>query len=174
MSTSNNFSTTNQFIVFRIRVSQTAQSIANNTSNQTVEVQFRRTNRYSGTPTHGTGTVYCQINGVNYTQGVVPAQKVPNDNSWTTWFSRNVTINHKDDGSRAIWVQASLTHNVLNASAQGFTATLETIPRYARFESADNFNDEQNPRMSYNNPLGLTTIGIYKFCCGFAVNSQGL
>ena len=60
MATSSNFSTSNQYIKYRIIVTENSYSVANNTSNVTVSVRFYRTN--TGYTTYGTGTVYCKIN----------------------------------------------------------------------------------------------------------------
>ena len=61
MATSSNFSTSNQYIKYRIIVTENSYSVANNTSNVTVKVQAWRTNQ--GYETYGTGTCYVNIDG---------------------------------------------------------------------------------------------------------------
>lgn len=156
MAESSEFSTSNKYIIYKIYVSQNSQDIANNTSSQTVEVKFRRTNKWSGTPTHGSGTVYCTINGTDYTQSVSPSQAIPNNNSFVTLFSRTVTISHNNDGSKSIKVGARISLNTpLTSSYQDFNAPLPKIPRSAVFTGADDFSDEGNPRIWFNNPAGF-------------------
>ena len=62
------FSTDNQYIKYRIEVTQNSQSQFGNSSNVTVKVWFWRTN--TGYETYGSGTVYCIIDGWQYTASV--------------------------------------------------------------------------------------------------------
>ena len=64
---SNNLSTSNQYIKYRIIVTETDVSIPLNRSTVTVEVQAWRTNNYT---TYGTGTCYCTVNGTTYSQSI--------------------------------------------------------------------------------------------------------
>jgi len=128
MATSSNFSTSNQYIKYRIIVDENSTSIANNTSNVTVRVQVWRTN--SGYTSYGTGTCYCTINGSNYSQSITTSQKFTY-NSYTEVFNRNLNISHNADGSKTIYVSAYISHSVFSSSSQGFNVTLSNIPRYA-------------------------------------------
>ena len=65
--------TSNKYIKYRIEVNVNSQSIENNTSNITVRVWFFRTNQ--GYTTFGSGTCYCGINGISYSQTVTSGQK---------------------------------------------------------------------------------------------------
>ena len=152
MPTSQNFDTSNKYIKYRIEVTVNNQSIKNNTSNVTVKVWFFRTNQ--GYATFGTGTCYCGINGTSYSQSVTSNQKITS--SPIALFTKTVDISHDNDGSKSIWVSACINHNApLTSSDQGFNAGLPKIPRAATFTGADDFNDEQNPKIYFNNPAGF-------------------
>mgnify|MGYP001129077133 CR=1 FL=1 len=152
MPTSQNFNTSNKYIKYRIEVNVNSQSIENNTSNITVKVWFFRTNQ--GYSTFGTGTCYCGINGTSYSQAITSSQKITS--SPIALFTKTVDVSHDNDGSKSVWVSAYISHNApLSSSDQGFNAGLPKIPRAAVFSGADDFNDEQNPKIYFNNPAGF-------------------
>lgn len=151
MATSGNFSTSNQYIKYRIIVTEESTSIPNNTSSVNVKVQAWRTNQ--GYTTYGSGTCYCNIDGTNYSQSITPSQKFTY-NSYTEIFNRTVTVNHNADGSKTIYVSAYINHNRFSSNSQGFNVTLTNIPRQANLTSAPNFYDVDNPTITYSNPAG--------------------
>ncbi|MGN1044319.1 MAG: DUF859 family phage minor structural protein [Acutalibacteraceae bacterium] len=152
MPTSQNFDTSNKYVKYRIEVNVNSQSIENNTSNITVKVWFFRTNQ--GYSTFGTGTCYCGINGTSYSQAVISSQKITS--SPIALFTKTVDVPHDNDGSKSVWVSAYISHNApLTSSDQGFSAGLPKIARAAQFTDADDFNDEQNPKIYFNNPAGF-------------------
>ena len=152
MPTSQNFDTSNKYIKYKIEVTVNSQSIENNTSNITVKVWFFRTNQ--GYTTFGSGTCYCTINGTSYSQAITSSQKITS--SPIALFTRTVDIPHDNDGSKSVWVSAYISHNApLSSSDQGFSAGLPRIPRAAVFTGADDFTDEQNPKIYFNNPAGF-------------------
>ena len=151
MATSSPFSTSNQYIKYQIVVTENSTSITNNTSSVTVKVQAWRTN--TGYETYGTGTCYCTINGTSYSQSISSSQKITY-NSYTTLFSTTVTIPHNADGSKSIYVEAKISHQRFTSDYHGFTVALSQIPRQATLTAVQNFNDEQNPTITYSNPAG--------------------
>lgn len=151
MATSSTFSTSNQYIKYRIVVTENSTSIPNNTSSVNVKVQAWRTN--SGYTTYGTGTCYCKIDGTSYSQSISSSQTITY-NSYTTLFNRNVTIPHNSDGSKSIYVSASISHARFSTSTHGFTVNLTTIPRQAELINAPDFYDEENLTIEYTNPAG--------------------
>ena len=151
MATSSTFSTDNQYIKYRIVVTENSTSIPNNTSSVTVKVQAWRTN--TGYTTYGNGTCYCKINGSSYSQSISSSQKISH-NSYTTLFSKTVTISHNADGSKSIYVEAKISHDRFSSSYHGFTVTLTQIPRQANITAVVNFTDEGNPTITYSNPAG--------------------
>lgn len=151
MSTSGNFSTSNQYIKYRIIVTENSTSIPNNTSSVNVKVQAWRTNQ--GYTTYGSGTCYVNIDGTNYSQSITPSQKFTY-NSYTEIFNKTVTVNHNADGSKTIYVSAYINHNRFSSNSQGFNVTLTNIPRQANLTGAPNFYDVDNPTITYSNPAG--------------------
>jgi hypothetical protein len=151
MGTSAEMSTNNTYVKYNISVTQNSQSISGNYSNVSVSVRFYRTN--SGYQTYGTGTIYCEINGTIYYASVTSSQKITN--SGITLFSKTFDILHNSDGSKTLTCSAMISMDVLSSSAQSYSQALTTIPRAATISDADNFTDEQNPRVWFSNPGGF-------------------
>lgn len=151
MATSNNFSTTNQYIKYRIIVTENSTNVANNTSNVTVKVQCWRTNQ--GYETYGTGTCYVTIDGKNYSQAITTSQKFTY-NSYTEIFSKKLDITHNQNGSKTIYVSSYISHSRFDSNTQGFNVNLTNIPRGAIITNAPNFTDADNPTITYSNNAG--------------------
>ena len=157
MATSSTFPTDNTYIKYRIVVTENSYSIPNNTSSVTVKVQAWRTN--TGYETYGTGTCYCKIDGTTYSQSISSSQKITH-NSYTTLFSKTLTITHGTDGTKNIYVESKISHSRFTSSYHGFTVTLTDIPRQATVTSATNFTDEGNPTITYQNSAGSTVTSL--------------
>lgn len=125
MGTSSALSTNNQYIKYKITVTQNSQNITNNTSNVTVSVKFYRTN--TGYSTYGTGTVYCKINGTTYSASVTSSQKITN--SGIVLFSKTLNISHSTDGTKTLATSAWISHTQVTSSEQSYNQDLTTIPR---------------------------------------------
>lgn len=170
MATSNTFSTSNTYIKYRIIVTENSYSIANNTSNVTVKVQVWRTNQ--GYETYGTGTCYVNIDGTTYNQSISSSQKFTY-NSYTQVFSKTLTINHDANGSKSLYVSSYIDHSRFDSSSQGFTVNLTNIPRQATITSAPNFNDTQNPTLSYSNSAG-NSVSSLQACISLTGNTDDI
>jgi hypothetical protein len=118
-------STTNDKIKYKITITQNSQSVANNTSNVTVSVRVYRTN--TGYTTYGTGTVYCTINGTQYTDSITSSDKITS--SGIVIFSKTLNISHSADGSKTLATSARITHDQFSSSSQSYSQALTTIPR---------------------------------------------
>lgn len=125
MATSSAMSTTNDKIKYKITISQNSQSVANNTSNVTVSVRVYRTN--TGYTTYGTGTVYCTINGTQYTFSITSDHKITS--SGIVLFTRTLNIAHNADGTKTLATSAYISHQQFSSSSQSYSQTLTTIPR---------------------------------------------
>lgn len=125
MATSSAMSTTNDKIKYKVTITQNSQSVANNTSNVTVSVRVYRTN--TGYTTYGTGTVYCTINGTQYTESITSSDKITS--SGIVLFSRTLNISHGADGSKTLATSTRITHDQFSSSAQSYSQKLTTIPR---------------------------------------------
>ena len=118
------------------------------------------------TSTGGTSTYYTtgpttvKINGetvyykdqVSWSKYVFPA--APGSTSGT------ITVNHDNEGKAEIPV--SITTSIYTGVIETRSGTwiLDNIERYAVLKSAPNFNDEENPTITYSNPAGnsVTTL----------------
>ena len=71
----------------------------------------------------------------------------------TTVASGTKRIYHNNDGSRSFGasVSAGIYAYAKNVSGSG-SWSLDSIPRYSKISSADNFNDEGNPKITFTNP----------------------
>lgn len=156
MATSGAMSTDNSYIKYKITITQNSQSVANNTSNITVTVNFYRTN--TGYETYGSGTVYCKINGITYSAAVDSSDKITN--SGINLFSKTLNITHSENGTKTLTCSAWINHSRVTSTEQSYSQVLSTIPRAATITAAPNFNDEQNPAITYNNQAGnaVTTL----------------
>lgn len=125
MATSSAMSTTNDKIKYKITITQNSQSVANNTSNVTVSVRVYRTN--TGYTTYGTGTVYCTINGTQYTEAITSSDKITS--SGIVLFSKTLNIAHNADGTKTLATSARITHDQFSSSSQSYSQPLTTIPR---------------------------------------------
>lgn len=151
MATSSTFNTSNQYIKYRIVVTETAIDQNANTSTVNIKVDAWRTN--SGYTTYGNGTCYANVNGVKYTQAITSSQTITH-NSHTVLLNKTVTIEHDTDGKKKIYVSAYIKHSQFSSNSQGFNVTLTEIPRKATIVSAPDFNDTDNPTITYSNPVG--------------------
>lgn len=147
MATSGDFSTSNQYIKYRIIATENSYSIPNNTSSVTVQVQVWRTN--SGYTTYGSGTCYCTINGTQYSQSITSNQKFTH-NSNTQVFNTTVTIPHNADGSKTIYISSYISHDRFSSNSQGFNVTLTKIPRYATSNQSLSSKTETTIRMNWS------------------------
>lgn len=125
MGTSSAMSTTNDKIKYKVTITQNSQSVSNNTSNVTVSVRVYRTN--TGYTTYGTGTVYCTINGTQYTEAITSSDKITS--SGIVVFSKTLNITHGADGSKTLSTSTRITHDQFSSSAQSYNQALTTIPR---------------------------------------------
>ena len=157
MAVSSTFSTSNTYIKYRIIVTENSYSVANNTSNVTVKVQAWRTNQ--GYETYGTGTCYVNIDGTTYSQSISSSQKITY-NSYTQLFSKSLTINHDNDGSKDLYVSSYISHSRFDSTSQGFTVNLTNIPRSATITNAPSFTDIQNPTLTYSNSAGSSVSSL--------------
>lgn len=164
MASSSYFTTSNQYIKYQIIATETATSIADNTSTVRITVIAWRTNQ--GYTTDGYGSCYVNVNGTNYNNSWVYGQKPIRYNSDTVLFEQTLVIPHNADGTKNIYVSASISHERFSANSQGFNVELTRIPRAATITSAPNFNDTENPVLGYNNPAGDTVTSL-QACISF-------
>lgn len=103
------------------------------------------------------------INGENYTG----TNTVGIGNSTTkTLASGTVTISHNTDGSKTFSYSFSQQFKItfsgtyIDTKTGTGSGTLNTIPRQATITAAPNFNDEDNPTITYSNPAGSAVTSL--------------
>lgn len=159
MATSSAMNTSNKYIKYKIEIVQNSRNISKNTSNVTVNVFVYRTN--TGYSTYGSGTVYCTIDGTQYTASITSDQKITS--SGITLFSKTLDIAHCSDGKKTLTCSAYINHSRFTSESQSFSSVLASIPRQASILTAPNFTDEENPTITYSNSAGntVTTLQAY-------------
>jgi len=125
MATSSAMSTTNDKIKYTITITQNSRNVSANTSSVTVSVRVYRTN--TGYTTYGTGTVYCTINGTQYTEAITSSDKITS--SGIVLFSKTLNIAHNADGTKTLATSARITHDQFSSSSQSYSQVLTAIPR---------------------------------------------
>ena len=138
--TSGDYATSNQYVKMRIQVIVNSQSVANNTSNVTLKLYFRRTNQ--GYETYGTGTATGGIDGKTYNQAVSPSQKIVySSGNGICLFEKSVTVSHSTNGSKSLSVtgKISIPGANLSSNTQTYTVSLPTIPRASSITSSVQF-----------------------------------
>lgn len=138
--TSGEFSTTNNYVKFKVRIKETSYDTVANTSDVTVFVYAYRTN--SGYTTYGSGTIDVTIDGTNYHKSISPT--ITNSN--TTIFTQNVTVQHDPDGSLTLTTSTEWRINAPGSgsytytgttSAKNFNKALSVIPRGSTITAPD-------------------------------------
>jgi hypothetical protein len=134
-----------------ISITQNSQSIANNTSNVTVSVVAKWS---YGSYNHYQKPGWLKIDGTQYdfTNNFNTGETT---NGSKTIFTKTVNVAHAADGSKTLACSASYTTGVSSGTVTASASKeLTKIPRAATLESAPNFNDEANPKITYSNPAG--------------------
>lgn len=157
--TSSDFSTTNQYIKYRLVVTETGTNIQNNTSSVNIKLQAWRTNQGYTTDGHCYAIVY--VDGEEYwDEWQYGDGHAISYDSYTVMLERNITITHNADGKKSINVSAYFDHARFTSNEQGFTVALTDIPRQANLTGAQDFNDTQNPVINYSNPAGNAVTSL--------------
>ena len=141
---------------FTLTVNEESTSVAANTSavSWALVISPVRTG-WDWESTAGKVKYAVAINGKTYS-GIIERY---DGSSTVTIKSGTETCAHAADGSGSVSYSFTITDSDAwewgpgNASASGSMA-LTTIPRQANITAAPNFNDEQNPTITYSNPAG--------------------
>ena len=152
MSTiSSNFTTSLNYVVYRIVVTEISQSTGANASVVRVEVQAKRTTQ--GLSINGGGKVNVIMDGRTYTQDISPTTLI--SSSFVNIFMQDFVIEHKPDGSKIIYVAASIDNDPIFSNFQGFNVTLTRINRQATITAVSSSFSESEPlEMTYENLSG--------------------
>ncbi len=146
----------------QIIASETSYNISANTSNVSVTIKAVSpvALQYGGYNLDST-TCYVTCNGVQKSF-VVSSYDFRQATTITLGTLSFNDIQHNTDGTKSISISASWNANnpyVLSSGGSqtlsaSTTLALTSIPRQAQIKGADDFNDEQNPTLTYNNMAG--------------------
>lgn len=92
--------------------------------------------------------------------------------TWTTVESWSWTVYHTAAGTRSINMWGMLSSSSFEAEF-GQWITLDTIPKAASLTAAPNFNDEQNPTITYSNPAG-NNVDSLQVCISLTGSSDDI
>ena len=74
--------------------------------------------------------------------------------------SGTTEVSHDNTGNASIPVSLSTAIYTSSVTTKSGTWTLDSIPRQANLTAAPNFNDEQNPTITYSNPAGNAVTSL--------------
>ena len=154
--------TNNQWIDCKIEWSA-EQDIATNTSKITATLYYIRTN--TGYTTHGNLRGSITINGD--TDSDVKEVWIT-ENHWEEAITATEHVQHNTDGTKTTTISATgyINNTSLDETYISGTITLDKINREANLLTAPNFNDEQNPTITYSNPAG-NAVSSLQACISF-------
>ena len=141
---------------FKIRLSyDLSQSQANNTSTIKYYLYMISMDGYSGSGTTSKGYINGSQVGTFTSIGVNTTKEIG---------TKTVTITHNSDGTKSVSYSASVdTPWTLGDASLSGTLTLPTIKRLATISTAVDFNDEDNPTITFDNPAGFTVKPYINF-----------
>lgn len=136
------------------------QDIAGNSSTVTAKLYYYKEN-YGTTATGGSWNGSITIDGqqFNGSSGVISLKP---GGSQVLAFTAQKVVYHNADGSKTLSISASgaLPPSSVTSTDLSGTITLDTIPRKASLLSAPDFNDEENPKITYRNPAGNAATSL--------------
>jgi hypothetical protein len=85
--------------------------------------------------------------------------------------SGSLTVSHNNDGNKSISVSFSTAIYTATVSTYSGTWELDSNPRQANITGAPNFNDEENPTITYSNPAG-NAVNSLEACISWTGNAD--
>ena len=147
------------YLTGRIVWSSESNGTQANTSTVTASLQIQRSaqNTTTGTFT-GTFTVGGSSESISVHTSL-PSYE------WVTLKTITVTVSHNANGEGSCYLYAKVNGpggtTMEGTSVSGAqTVALDTIPRFASIVSAPDFNDEENPTITYSNPAGNNVAAL--------------
>ena len=132
------YGTSNQYIVYQIRVAEGEYNPSSRTRDVTISVVFWRTNNYTTTRS---GTCYCTIDGTPYSQNFSNASiSLASD---TVLFSMTKTVSYNNYGNASLSIyahwqtQAGSTGDAYTSESQGGTVSLTSVSPISHTVSYD-------------------------------------
>ncbi len=147
---------------FTLTVTENSTNVANNTSSLAWSFVISPVVKdFDWISNSGKVKYSVTINGNTYSGAI----KTYDGKSTVTIKSAVETVEHDTDGSKTLSYSFSITDSTGwsfapgNASASD-TMNLTVIPRQATLETAPNFNDDQDPTITYSNPAGNAVTAL--------------
>ena len=153
MATSGSCQASHSYITSKLSWSQSGQSVAGNYTDINWNLTLSRTYSISSSQNKPYSVT---INGVTVASGSTSIS----GSGTKTVASGTTRIYHNNDGSKSFGFGFSQTLNINyngyvgTLSASG-SSSLNTIARYATVTGASDFNDEENPSVTFTNPAGF-------------------
>lgn len=148
---------TSSYINFLVNWNSYSNGSVANSSTLSVAVYVTKS---SGSTSNTWGTVNTSVSvtdaGTQYENGLA-LNVAPNGSQLV--FAKSFIVPHNSDGEKSTTISVNVGGDVVwgNGSAN---INLDTIPRQATLLTAPNFNDEENPQITFKNP-GNFTIDAY-------------
>lgn len=150
-----NLTGTNSYFNGKVEWTST-EDIATNTSSVTCILYIKKSDGYTTSGTYSGSWFFSGVGAQTKSIG----KYFSLGQSWTEVDRATHTVNHNADGTGSF----TLTVNVKGPSGTSLashsvsisnkTVSLPQIPRAGSLLSATNFNDEENPKITYSNPAG--------------------
>jgi len=146
-----------------LEVTNQSYSVANNNSVIKVVMKVKKLKAYSSW-NNGGATIYISVNGTKiYTNNKFDFRNLA-INATQTIGEGVATISHKADGTQTCNVYGYFDTSVsFGKATSDNTYTCVNIPRGATITQAPDFNDEENPTITYSNSAG-TAVSELKAC----------
>lgn len=149
------------YMAGRIVWESSSNGTSENTSTVTATISVRKTGKDSTWGTwNGTLTVGAQTEPIR--------KYIKIDTDWVDIATVTSTVAHNANGSGTCYIYGVI-NGPTETTCEGTrvsgseTVDLDPIPRYATITSAPDFNDEDNPRITYSNPAG-TSVDKLEAC----------
>lgn len=157
-------STSSNYWSFKLVATENSTSINNNSSSLTTTAYIGRYSSAGSSYLYGASiSIPISVTGCNNkTINYYNANRVDvSAGGWLELGSVTFDVPHNSDGSKTIDISASFSNNVSpsSGSASG-NMTLTKIPRQANVVSVPDFNDEDNPSISYSNSAGNSVTSL--------------
>lgn len=136
-----------------------SQSVSGNYSDVTATGYVKR-NKSSYYPYNSSSSASLTINGTS--KSYTGSYDLRSD-GYKTITSNTVRVYHNNDGKKSITISFSFNGKLSNYYPNGSisqTVTLPSIPRQANISTAPDFNDEENPTITYSNPAGNSVSSL--------------
>lgn len=145
-------------ISLSISATQNSQSVASNSSEITVIVNYSWT---YGSYNHNGAWLEITANGKSNGGSTVKLNPSKTTSGSGELGRFTLEVPHNSDGTKTVYFSAYCDTGISSGTVEtSGSKKLTQIPRKATISSAENFNDEGNPKITYNNPAGSSATKL--------------